>query len=102
MLQPLGGEILLDDLTLHQIDPADVRRDVALLTQNSRLFHGTLRENLTMGAPMAGHDEIVRALDMVGAIDFVRRLRDGLEHVVLEGGLGLSGDSNRRCSSPCS
>ena len=40
---------------------------------------------------MAGHDEIVRALDMVGAIDFVRRLRDGLEHVVLEGGLGLSG-----------
>lgn len=91
MLQPLGGEILLDDLTLHQIDPADVRRDVALLTQNSRLFHGTLRENLTMGAPMAGHDEIVRALDMVGAIDFVRRLRDGLEHVVLEGGLGLSG-----------
>lgn len=91
MLQPISGEVLLDDLALHQIDPADVRRDVALLTQNSRLFHGTLRENLTMGAPMAGNEAIVAALDMVGAIDFVRRLRDGLEHVVLEGGLGLSG-----------
>ena len=91
MLQPVSGEVLLDDLALHQIDPADVRREVALLTQNSRLFHGTLRENLTMGAPMAGNDAILAALEMVGAVDFVRRLRDGLEHVVLEGGLGLSG-----------
>jgi ATP-binding cassette subfamily C protein LapB len=91
MLQPASGEILLDDLALHQIDPADVRRDVGLLTQNSRLFHGTLRENLTMGAPQASSDDILAALAMVGASDFVRRLRDGLEHVVLEGGLGLSG-----------
>nr|WP_276040266.1 type I secretion system permease/ATPase [Sphingomonas sp. GM_Shp_1] len=91
MLQPVSGEVLLDDLALHQIDPADVRREVALLTQNSRLFHGTLRENLTMGAPMAGNDAILAALEMVGAVDFVRRLRDGLEHVVLEGGRGLSG-----------
>jgi ATP-binding cassette subfamily C protein LapB len=91
MLQPVSGEVLLDDLALHQIDPADVRREVALLTQNSRLFHGSLRENLTMGAPMAGNDAILAALEMVGAIDFVRRLRDGLEHVVLEGGMGLSG-----------
>ncbi|MDQ1231901.1 type I secretion system permease/ATPase [Sphingomonas sp. SORGH_AS_0879] len=91
MLQPVSGEVLLDDLALHQIDPADVRREVALLTQNSRLFHGTLRENLTMGAPVAGNDAILAALEMVGAVDFVRRLRDGLEHVVLEGGRGLSG-----------
>ncbi|WP_294237297.1 type I secretion system permease/ATPase [uncultured Sphingomonas sp.] len=91
MLQPVSGEILLDDLALHQIDPGDVRRDVALLTQNSRLFHGTLHENLTMGAPVASHEAILAALEMVGAIDFIRRLRDGLEHVVLEGGLGLSG-----------
>ncbi|MCT8002262.1 type I secretion system permease/ATPase [Sphingomonas sanguinis] len=91
MLQPVSGEVLLDDLALHQIDPADVRREVALLTQNSRLFHGSLRENLTMGAPMATDQAILAALEMVGAVDFVRRLRDGLEHVVLEGGLGLSG-----------
>jgi ATP-binding cassette, subfamily C, bacterial LapB len=91
MLQPISGEVLLDDLALHQIDPADVRRDISLLTQNSRLFHGTLRENLTMGAPHASPAEIQAALEMVGAQDFVRRLRDGLQHVVLEGGLGLSG-----------
>lgn len=91
MLQPLSGEVLLDDLALNQIDPADVRRDVALLTQDSRLFHGTLRENLLLGAPNAGNAEILAALAMTGADQFVRRLRDGLEHVVLEGGRGLSG-----------
>ncbi|MGK6355442.1 type I secretion system permease/ATPase [Sphingomonas sp. DT-207] len=91
MLQPISGEVLLDGLAMHQIDPADVRRDVGLLTQNSRLFHGTLRENLTMGAPHASSEEIFSALAIAGAVDFVRRLSDGLEHVVLEGGLGLSG-----------
>ena len=91
MLQPLSGEVTLDDLALHQIDPADVRRDVGLLTQTSRLFHGTLRENLTLGAPTATDAEIMAALSMVGAEAFVRRLRDGLGHVVLEGGKGLSG-----------
>ncbi len=91
MMPPLSGEVLLDGLTLAQIDPVDVRRDVALLTQNSRLFHGTLRENLALGAPMATDDEMRDALAMVGAEAFVRRLRDGLGHPVLEGGLGLSG-----------
>jgi ATP-binding cassette subfamily C protein LapB len=91
MLQPLSGEMLLDDLALDQIDPADVRRDVAFLSQISRLFHGTLRENLTLGAPNASTEEIRAALAMVSADGFVRRLRDGLEHVVLEGGNGLSG-----------
>ncbi|MEA1084011.1 type I secretion system permease/ATPase [Sphingomonas sp. CD22] len=91
MLQPVSGEVLLDGLALHQIDPADVRRDVGLLTQSSRLFHGTLRENLTLGAPSASDAEIMAVLAMVGADAMLRRMRDGLGHVVQEGGRGLSG-----------
>jgi ATP-binding cassette subfamily C protein LapB len=91
MLQPVSGEVLLDGLALHQIDPADVRRDVGLLTQSSRLFHGTLRENLTLGAPSASDTEIMAVLAMVGADAMLRRMRDGLGHVVQEGGRGLSG-----------
>lgn len=91
MLEPVSGEVLLDELALHQIDSADVRRDVGLLTQNSRLFHGTLRENLLLGAPNASAAEIQVVLAMTGADAFVRRLRDGLEHMILEGGIGLSG-----------
>ena len=91
MMQPVAGEVLLDDLAMHQIDPADVRRDVGLLTQSSRLFHGTLRENLMLGAPQATLEAVWQALSMVGAAGFVKQLRDGLEHMVLEGGKGLSG-----------
>ncbi len=91
LLDASEGEVLLDNLSLPQIDPADVRRDIGLLTQNSRLFFGTLRENITMGAPDASDAEIQRALAIVGADGFVRKLPKGLEHLVQEGGGGLSG-----------
>lgn len=91
LLHPVSGEVLLDGLALHQIDPADVRRDVGLLSQGSRLFYGTIRENLTLGHPQASLQEIMQALQMVGADDFIQRSRSGLEQVILEGGIGLSG-----------
>lgn len=91
LLDPAAGEVLMDDVALGHIDPADVRRDVGLLTQNARLFHGTVRDNIQLGAPQASEEDILSALAMVGADEFVRRLPKGLEHVILEGGLGLSG-----------
>lgn len=91
MLEPVAGEVLLDGVRMSHLDPADVRRDVGVLTQNARLFHGTLRENLLLGAPLASDADIQRALAVSGADEFVRRLPKGLDHLVLEGGLGLSG-----------
>nr|WP_313372935.1 type I secretion system permease/ATPase [Brucella intermedia] len=91
LMDASDGEVLLDDLSLPQIDPADVRRDIGLLTQNSRLFFGTLRDNITMGAPDASDDDIQRVLAMVGADGFIRKLPQGLEYLVQEGGSGLSG-----------
>lgn len=91
MQTPQEGEVLLDGLRMSLIDPADVRRDMGLLTQNARLFYGTLRDNLTLGAPDATDDEILAVLAMSGVSNFVQGLADGLDHVVLEGGRGLSG-----------
>ena len=91
MLEASSGEVLLDNLALPHIDPADVRRDVGLLTQDARLFYGTLRDNIMMGAPLASQEQMLQALAMVGAAEFTRRLPRGLDHMVLEGGLGLSG-----------
>ncbi|MCC2977032.1 type I secretion system permease/ATPase [Sphingomonas sp. PL-96] len=91
MLEPIQGEVLVDDVALAQVDPADVRRDISLLSQRARLFHGTIRDNLLMGAPHAGDEEIRAVLSTVGADEFVRRLPRGLEHVIFEGGAGLSG-----------
>lgn len=91
LMQPLKGSVLLDGVEMSHIDPADVRRDTALLTQNARLFHGTLRENLKLGAPLASDEALIAALRAAGALDYVQRLPLGLDHPVQEGGLGLSG-----------
>ncbi|WP_367066637.1 type I secretion system permease/ATPase [Oryzisolibacter sp. LB2S] len=91
LMEPRAGSVLLDGVSLAHIDPADVRRDVGLLTQNARLFHGTLRENLMLGAPHASDEQLLAALQASGAWAYVRGLPLGLDHPVLEGGLGLSG-----------
>src|SRR5690606_11755373 len=91
LLEPLSGEIRVDDLVMGLIDPADLRRDIGYLGQEARLFHGTLRENLTLGAPMATDERVLAVVDGLGLSEYVRKLADGLDHLVQEGGLGLSG-----------
>lgn len=91
MQSPNKGKVYLDDLDLTLIDPADVRRDMGLLNQNAQLFYGTLRENLTLGAPLANDDDLKQALIVTGAYDFVQAKNEGLEYIIKEGGIGLSG-----------
>ncbi len=91
MLLPKSGIVNLDNVSMAHIDPADVRRDIGLMSQNSCLFHGTIRENLLLGAPMATDDALLNALNMTGAADFIRKIPTGLDYVITEGGRGLSG-----------
>lgn len=91
MQTPQQGKIYLDHLDLSLIDPADIRRDVGLLNQNAALFYGTIRENLTLGAPSATDDDIFRVLTMTGALKSVQEKKEGLDHLILEGGVGFSG-----------
>ncbi|MDR2240444.1 MAG: type I secretion system permease/ATPase [Zoogloeaceae bacterium] len=91
LLTPQAGRITLDGLELKLIDPADVRRDVSLLTQNARLFYGTVRENVTLGMPLADDEEVFEALRLCGGLPFVKSRAEGLDETILEGGLGLSG-----------
>ena len=91
MQMPQQGNIYLDGLDLSLIDPADIRRDTGLLNQSAHLFYGTIRENLTLGAPLASDDDLIQALKMTGAWSFVQDKKEGLDHLVLDGGLGFSG-----------
>jgi ATP-binding cassette subfamily C protein LapB len=91
LLTPQGGHIALDGIDMQMLDPADLRRDMGLLRQDARLFYGTIRENLVMGAPMTDDAAVIQALAMVGALSFVRARPLGLDDVILEGGAGLSG-----------
>lgn len=88
---PQEGSVSLDGLDLSLIDPSDVRRDMGLLTQNARLFHGSIRQNLVMGMPLASDAEVMEALRMAGAMPFLQSRAEGLDDMIQEGGLGLSG-----------
>ncbi len=85
------GQVLLDNISIGQLDPADLRRDMGLLSQTGRLFFGSLRENLTMGMPEASDEDIERALTLSGALPFVQKQKNGLNYMIQEGGFGLSG-----------
>lgn len=91
MQTPNTGSVHLDDLDMSLIDPADVRRDMGLLNQNAHLFYGTIRENLALGAPLARDEDILKALKVTGSLSFVQEKKEGLDHLVLEGGVGFSG-----------
>lgn len=91
MQLPVQGKISLDGVDQSLLDPDDIRRDMALLNQNAHLFFGTIRENLTLGAPLASNDEIIRALQITNALEIVEQKKEGLDHLILEGGVGFSG-----------
>lgn len=85
------GQLQLDNVSINHIDPADVRRDIGILGQEASLFHGTIHENITLGAPSASDEEVLWALQMSGASSFVNKLPTGLGYLIQEGGFGLSG-----------
>ncbi|EMM5418263.1 type I secretion system permease/ATPase [Citrobacter amalonaticus] len=91
MQEPQQGSVLLDDIALNHLDPADLRRDMQLLSQQARLFFGSVHDNITLGNPTATDDDIQQALAISGALDFVRKQKMGMNYVISEGGAGLSG-----------
>ena len=91
LYESASGSVLLDGTDLQQIDPADLRRNVAYVSQDVRLFYGTLRENITLGAPLADDEAILAATRMAGLDRLVAGHPLGFDLVVGERGEGLSG-----------
>jgi ATP-binding cassette subfamily C protein len=82
---PRAGVVSLDGHTVTDLDPAERRRRIALVTQEHHLFMGTLRDNLAFAAPDASDEELRAALASVGA-DWAAALPDGLDTVLGDGG----------------
>jgi len=91
LYQPSEGAVLLDGIDLRQLDPADVRRNLAYVSQDVTLFYGTLRENITLGLPYADDQAVVNAADTACLLDFVNRHPRGFDLPVGERGELLSG-----------
>jgi ATP-binding cassette, subfamily B, bacterial len=97
-LGPQGGEILVDERSVRQLSKATLRRIVGFVTQETFLFNGSVRENLLLGNPSASEDDLEEALTAAFAIDFVRKLADGLDSNVGERGVKLSVGEKQRLS----
>ena len=89
--QASKGKVIIDGVDMAHIDPMDVRRQVGYLSQDSRLFFGTLRQNLMLGHPHATEAELIQALRISGAIGMVQQDAASLDRLINEGGRGLSG-----------
>lgn len=90
LLDAQSGRLLLDDIALSQLDPADRQRGIGYLPQDVALFHGSLRENLNLANAALGDEELLEALDGVGLGTFVRAHPLGLDMPIL-GNASLSG-----------
>lgn len=91
LYRPTEGKLLADGLDGEQIAPADWRKTFGYVAQDSRLFHGTLRENLTIGRPDATVDILLEALRLTGLDALVARHPLGINLPVGENGSELSG-----------
>ncbi len=88
---PSEGAVFMDGVDLRQLDPADVRRSIGYVAQGCVLFYGTLRENITIGAPYADDRAVIEAARIAGLNEFIDRHPLGFDMIIGERGESLSG-----------
>jgi ATP-binding cassette, subfamily C, bacterial LapB len=96
LYQPTEGSVLLDGTDLRQLDPADVRRSQAYVSQDVTLFFGSLRDNICVGMPFADDGAIAHAAEVACLSGFVHGHPQGFDLPVGERGESLSG-GQRQC-----
>lgn len=87
---PTAGSVTLGGVDVMRVPLADLRRRIALVTQEHHVFVGTLADNLRLAAPDARYADLVAAMRIVGARSWLRTLPDGLDTVVGSGGVVLT------------
>lgn len=90
------GEILLNNQNLFQFDKQAFRQYLGFVSQDTQLFSGTIKENLLFVKPDATDDEIQKALEMASCQNLLARSTDGIETLIGEGGIKISGGEKQR------
>jgi len=85
------GSVLIDGIDIKQIEPADLRKGIVYVPQNITLFNGTIRENIAFRAPYSTDQQIVKAAQFSGCMDFINKHPQGFSMLVGEKGENLSG-----------
>ena len=93
---PKSGTVTFDGVRLPDADPAELRRHIALVPQDTAIFAMSVRDNIRFGRPDATDAEIERAAEDAAAAEFIRELPQGYDTPVGERGVTLSGGQRQR------
>ena len=96
LFDPQSGRILLGGTDIREIPLSQLREQVAVVTQDTYLFHGTVAENLRFGSPGATQEQLESAANAANAHDFISHLPQGYDTVVGERAVRLSGGQKQR------
>ncbi|MER9236020.1 ABC transporter ATP-binding protein/permease [Mesorhizobium sp. M0622] len=96
LMEPDKGRILIDGKDISKISLADVRDNIALVSQDVFLFEGSIRDNIRDGRPNATDQEIESAADLARVTSFASALENGLDTLVGPSGTNLSGGQKQR------
>ncbi|HYE02373.1 MAG TPA: ABC transporter ATP-binding protein, partial [Phycisphaerales bacterium] len=96
LFDPDQGTVLVDDVDVRTVAVRSLRKQIGVVTQETVLFHGTIRANIAYGVPLASEDQIRDAARRARAEEFILARPDGYETMLGEGGAGLSGGQRQR------
>ncbi len=91
-----AGAVRIGGRDLRDLDPEQVRGMIAVVAQDTYLFHGSVEDNLRLGCPDASHDDLVAASVSANAHDFITALPQGYQTIIGERGTQLSGGQRQR------
>ena len=94
----IDGSVLFDGEDVHKLDLGFLRENIGIVSQETYLFNGTIRENLLYAKPDATEEELIEACKQANIYDFVEKQEEGLDTVVGNRGLKFSGGEKQRIS----
>jgi ATP-binding cassette subfamily B protein len=98
LYQAQTGNILYEGIDAKEIDLDELRERIGFVTQDTQLFSGSIKENLLFVAPKASDEEIMNALDRASCQNLLQRADNGIDTVIGEGGVKVSGGEKQRLS----
>lgn len=98
LYDPEAGEILLDGVNIKDLSLRTLRKNIAMVSQETYIFMGTVAENIAYAKPEATREEIIQAAILASAHDFICKMPDGYDTMIGSAGRSLSGGERQRIS----
>lgn len=96
LYRPEKGDIVYNEVKYDELAPEDLRRQIGLVSQDTQLFSGTLRENLLFVKPDASEEQLMDVLKKAACLPILARSEKGLDTIIGEGGIKVSGGERQR------